>query len=201
MNRIKATELVTELFGKITPSQRLASYWYMKDMDLTSHAKAPTFYDPNKLPDVEIPEMVKAFEALSIQHRVHTVLFIISDIAAQFQETINLCKDDPNHLDKLDTSTLREVALYEHEKATANLLKHFHKDPDVLLSLERLAAFGAGVDDHTPEDLVRLKSNLMDVWTWQSGTKLELPALSEAFQGTIKKAAKIAATPDDQTPG
>ncbi len=196
-------KLTQELFEtKITPAQRKATYWFMKDMDLASQAKAPISLLPKE--DVPIADMMQAFEALSRENKLHTIMFIISDIAYQFQEKINLCKDEPDHLDSLKADDLREIASFEHGKATHGLLNSFPKAGDVLVlsSIDYLAEFHKSTEEPTPEQLARLKSSLMDIWIWQAGVKMELPPLSESFQKTIQKVGKIVGKKNkDQTPG
>ncbi len=167
----KLNQAIRELFEQLTPAQRIGGMWFMKEMTLASQAKAPVFdaVQPGTDQDPTIADMMTTFEECGFQNRIATVFYLISDIAESFQETIRLCKEDSAHMDNLTVKELCDVVRYEHEKATANLLKHFPQSADVLLSLDYLASFGVSVEDHTPEDVARLKSSLMDVWDWQAG--------------------------------
>lgn len=127
----------------------------------------------------------------------HMLSFVEARESKSQKETIDLCRENPKHLETLPASKLRQIAGMVSEDAHSLIVSTHPDTADILLALEGLTAFSVSADEPTLAEMRDTITDIQAVWI-AAGGHYESELLKPEFMLIASREQKQEGGTDDK---
>lgn len=113
----------------------------------------------------DLKEWESLFEQATPAEREEILFHMLMKIEKRENSIIELCKENPLHLEALPISKLKEMAVIASEDAHALILVTHPDTAEILTSLEGLVIFGLSTQEPTAAEIRDTIADISSVWT------------------------------------